>query len=295
MTGSPTVNSRLSINQATLKHATLAEALRATREGGVQAIGLWREPVQQVGLLTAASMLADSGLRFSTHCRGGFFTLPEGRQRRAALDDNRVAIEEAATLARAGAPGSQSVLVLVVGGIPEGSRDLRGARERVRDAIGELAPDASGAGVTLAIEPLHPMYASDRAVVSTLKQALDIAEDFDPAVVGVALDTFHVWWDPDLISQVTRAGRGGRIATFQVCDWRTPLAADVLLSRHYPGDGVIDFAPVTKAVLASGYDRDVEVEIFNADIWADAPGGVVRRTAESFGETISPLLVESRR
>ena len=183
------------------------------------------------------------------------------------------------------------MLVLVAGGLPEGSRDLIGARERVRDAIGELSADAAAAGVTLAIEPLHPMFGSDRCVVSTLGQALDIAADFDPAVVGAAVDTFHIWWDPQVLDQIARAGREGRIATYQVCDWKTPLPADVLLSRHYPGDGVIDFASLTQAVVATGYDRDIEVEIFNADIWAQDPAEVVRRTAESFAAAVSPHLV----
>lgn len=287
MTG---VDPRLSINQATIKHADLATALRVTAEAGVGAIGLWREPVQEVGLATAATMLADSGLRFSSHCRGGFFTLADGPERRAALDSNRVAIEETATLAAAGAPGSTAVLVLVAGGLPAGSRDLVGARERVRDAIGELAPEAAAAGVQLAIEPLHPMYASDRCVVSTLGQALDIAADFDGSVVGAAVDTFHIWWDPDVIAQVERAGREGRIATYQVCDWATPLASDVLLSRHYPGDGVIDFGPITRAVMASGYDRDIEVEIFNEEIWATDPAVAVQRTAAGFASAVSPHL-----
>lgn len=282
---------RLSINQATIKYADLATALRVTAEAGVQGIGLWREPVNEVGLDVAARMLADSGLRFTTHCRGGFFTLPDGPERRAALDDNRRAIEETAALAAAGAEGSTAVLVLVAGGLPEGSRDLIGARERVRDAIGELSADAAAAGVTLAIEPLHPMFGSDRCVVSTLGQALDIAADFDPAVVGAAVDTFHIWWDPQVLDQIARAGREGRIATYQVCDWKTPLPADVLLSRHYPGDGVIDFTSLTQAVVATGYDRDIEVEIFNADIWAQDPAEVVRRTAESFAAAVSPHLV----
>ncbi|MGM7671737.1 sugar phosphate isomerase/epimerase family protein [Microbacterium sp. A93] len=281
---------RLSINQATIKYADLATALRVTVEAGVQAIGLWREPVQAVGLTEAAAMLADSGLRFTTHCRGGFFTIPEGPARRASIDDNRVAIEEAAVLAAAGAEGSTATLVLVAGGLPEGSRDLVGARERVRDAIGELAPDAAAAGVTLAIEPLHPMYASDRCVVATLGQALDIAADFDPAVVGVTVDTFHIWWDPDVISSIQRAGRERRIATYQVCDWKTPLPLDVLLGRHYPGEGVIDFGPMTRAVLESGYDRDIEVEIFNEKVWATDPLEVVRRTAAGFGSAVSPHL-----
>ncbi len=284
------VDPRLSINQATIKYADLATALRVTAEAGVQGIGLWREPVHEVGLDEAARMLAGSGLRFTPHCRGGFFTLPEGPERVAALDDNRRAIEETATLAAAGAEGSTAVLVLVAGGLPEGSRDLVGARERVRDAIGVLSADAAAAGVTLAIEPLHPMFGSDRCVVSTLGQALDIAADFAPAVVGAAVDTFHIWWDPQVVDQIARAGREGRIATYQVCDWKTPLPADVLLSRHYPGDGVIDFGSLTRAVMATGYDRDIGGEIFNADIWAQDPAAVVQRTAASFGEAVSPHL-----
>lgn len=280
----------LSINQATIRRAPLEEALRVTADAGLRSIGLWREPVQEVGLDAAARLLTASGLRFSSHCRGGFFTVPEGPQRRAAIDDNRRAIDECATLAAAGAAGSAAVLVLVVGGLPDGSRDLAGARHRVRDAIGELVPQAQAAGVTLAIEPLHPMYASDRAVVSTLRQALDIAADFDATVVGVAVDTFHIWWDPEVADQIARAGREGRIATYQVCDWRTPLPADVLLARHYPGDGVIDFASLTRSVVAAGYTGDVEVEIFNAEIWDSAPAEVVRRTAEAFHATISPHL-----
>lgn len=284
------VDPRLSINQATIKHADLATALRVTAAAGVQAIGLWREPVQEVGLTEAARLLADSGLRVTTHCRSGFFTMPEGPARRASVDDNLVAIEETATLAAAGASGSTAVLVLVAGGLPEGSRDLAGARERVRDALGELAPHAAAAGVTLAIEPLHPMYATDRCVVSTLGQALDIAADFDPAVVGVTVDTFHIFWDPDVLASIARAGREQRIATYQVCDWKTPLPADVLLGRHYPGDGVIDFASLTRAVTETGYDRDIEVEIFNADIWATDPAEAVRRTASGFATSVSPHL-----
>jgi sugar phosphate isomerase/epimerase len=132
------------------------------------------------------------------------------------------------------------------------------------------------------------MYVSDRAVVSTLGQALDIASDFEPEVVGAVVDTFHVWWDPQVLEQIARAGREGRIASYQVCDWKTPLAADVLLSRHYPGDGVIDFGPLTRAVLATGYDGDIEVEIFNETVWADDPLQVAHRAARSFAAAISP-------
>lgn len=284
---------RLSLNQATIKYAPFDEALRLTRAGGFASIGLWREPVAAVGLDEAARRVADSGLRVSSLCRGGFFTLPEGPERRTAIDDNRRAIDETATLAAAGAPGSAAVLVLVAGGIPAGTTDLIGAWGRVADALTELAPHAASAGVTLAIEPLHPMYASDRAVVSTLKQALDLAEPFDAASIGVVVDTFHIWWDPEAFAQIARAGASGRIASYQVCDWATPLPADVLLARHYPGDGVIDFAAFTQAVEAAGYTGDIEVEIFNQSIW-DAPWPeVVARTAESFGSAVAPHLAAS--
>ena len=284
---------RLSINQATIRYASLDEALAATAAGGVEAIGLWREPVQAVGLDEAARRLGDSGLRLSTYCRGGFFTMPEGPERRASIDDNRRGIEETATLAAAGAAGSRPVFVLVAGGIPDGTTDLVGARARVAEALAELAPEAQAAGVTLAIEPLHPMYASDRAVVSTLKQALDLAAPFDPSVVGVTVDTFNVWWDPEVLPQHARAGAEGRIATYQVCDWKTPLPADVLLGRHYPGDGVIDFATLTAAVEATGYTGDIEVEIFNQEIWDTPFAEVVARTAAGFEAAVVPHLAAS--
>jgi sugar phosphate isomerase/epimerase len=272
---------RLSINQATIKYAPLETALSVVAASGVESIGLWREPVADVGLDTAVQMVADSGLRVSSLCRGGFFTVAEGAARRASIDDNRRAIDETGAL---GAP----TLVLVAGGLPEGSRDLAGARERVRDAIGELAPHAAAAGVSLSIEALHPMYASDRAVISTLGQALDIAQQFPPDVVGVVVDTFHVWWDPQVLDQIARAQQ--HIASYQVCDWATPLPADVLLARHYPGDGVIDFGPITRAVLQAGYVGDIEVEIFNQNIWDDQPDAVVRRTIEAFTATVTPDL-----
>jgi sugar phosphate isomerase/epimerase len=276
-----TAHPRLSLNQATIKYASLEQALAVTAAAGIASIGLWREPVAELGLARAVELVADSGLRVSSLCRAGFFTMPEGAPRRAAIDDNKRAIDEAAAL---GAP----TLVLVAGGIPDGSRDLAGSRERVRDAIGELSGVAGSAGVCLAIEALHPMYVSDRAVISTLGQALEIARQFEPFEVGVVVDTFHVFWDPEVLATILRAGE--YIATYQVCDWATPLPADVLLARHQPGDGIIDFAPITSAVLAAGYRGDVEVEIFNQEIW-DAPAAeTAARTARAFDSVIAPLL-----
>jgi sugar phosphate isomerase/epimerase len=272
---------RMSLNQATIKYASLAEALDVTAAAGIASIGVWREPIAEVGLEQAVRLIADSGLRVSSLCRSGFFTMPDGPARRESLDDNRRAIDEAASV---GAPA----LVVVAGGLPEGSRDLAGARQRVRDAIGELASYARSAGVVLAIEALHPMYVSDRAVVSTLGQAIDIATQFEPSEVGVVVDTFHTFWDPALLDQIARAG--DRIASYQVCDWATPLAADVLLSRHQPGDGVIDFGPITRAVLDAGYRGDVEVEIFNQAVWDAPAAATVERTVRAFDATVTPLL-----
>lgn len=285
-----TPHPRLSLNQATIKHADLATALTVSRDAGYSSIGLWREPVSEVGLADAASMVRDSGLRVSSLCRGGFFTPFEGAERRAAIDDNLRAIDETATLAEAGAAGSRPVLVLVVGGLPAGSRDLIGARARVQEGLAELAGPAERAGVQLAIEPLHPMYASDRAVVSTLGQALQMAEPFPSSAVGVVVDTFHIWWDPDVLGQISRAGAEGRIASYQVCDWATPLPADVLMGRHYPGDGVIDFASLTDAVVQTGYADDIEVEIFNEQVWATDAAQVAARTASAFETSVAPHL-----
>ncbi|WP_091446521.1 sugar phosphate isomerase/epimerase family protein [Micromonospora yangpuensis] len=244
---------RFSFNQATAKHWPLAEVVAGCVDAGVPGVGLWREPVQEYGLARAAKLVRDAGLSVTSLCRGGFFTTDGWR------DENRRAIEEAATL-------GTSVLVLVSGGLPAGSRDLDGARRMVADAVADLAPEAAAAGVTLAIEPLHPMFCSDRCVVATLGQALDIAERFDPGTVGVVVDTYHLWWDDAVYHQIDRAG--SRIAAFQVADWITPLPEGVLLGRGLPGDGCVDLRRFRQAVDAAGYHGPIEVEVFNAEVWA---------------------------
>jgi sugar phosphate isomerase/epimerase len=246
---------RLSLNQWTIRQWSLRDAVDGCARAGVPAIGLWRESVAEAGLPAAIRLVADAGLRVSSLCRGGFLT----GERRAALDDNRRAIEEAAALGAA-------TLVLVVGGLPPGSRDLPAARAAVAATLEALAPEAADAGVLLSLEPLHPMYCADRAVLSTLAQALELAEPFPAEQVGVVVDTFHVWWDPDVMAQIARAG--DRIASFQLADFLTPLPADVLLGRGLPGDGHVDFPPLVAAVEAAGYTGDIEVEVFNADVWA---------------------------
>ncbi|MFE2376087.1 sugar phosphate isomerase/epimerase family protein [Streptomyces sp. NPDC059398] len=259
----------------TVKQLSLPELVTACTDLGVPGVGLWREPVQRYGVEAAAALVREAGLRVTTLCRGGFLTATEPAERAAALADNRTAIDEAVTL-------GTDTLVLVSGGLPAGSRDLHGARERIADALAELGPYAAERGVRLAIEPLHPMFAADRCVVSTLTQALDLAERFPAEQVGVAVDTYHIWWDDRAPAQVVRAGEGGRICTFQLADWTTPLPAGVLNGRGQLGDGSVDLREWRERVDAAGYTGPVEVELFNEELWARDGVELLRETAERY-------------
>ncbi|MET9785324.1 sugar phosphate isomerase/epimerase family protein [Streptomyces canus] len=267
--------SRFSINQMTVKQLSLPELVDACRELGIGNVGLWREPVQSYGVEETAKLVRDAGLTVTTLCRGGFFTAIDPQERARALDDNRRAVDEAATL-------GTDTLVLVSGGLPAGSKDLQGARERIADALSVLGPYAEEHGVKLAIEPLHPMYASDRCVVSTLTQALDLAERFPAQQVGVTVDTYHIWWDDNAPAQIARAGAGGRIHTFQLADWTTPLPEGVLNGRGQIGDGSIDMREWQRYVEAAGYTGAIEVELFNDALWARDGREVLAETAERF-------------
>lgn len=269
--------SRFSINQMTVKQLSMPELVDACVELGVPGVGLWREPVQSYGLDATAKLVRDAGLAVTTLCRGGFLTAIEPAERAAALADNRSAIDEAATL-------GTDTLVLVSGGLPAGSKDLRGARERIADALGELGPYAAERGVRLAIEPLHPMFASDRCVVSTLAQALDLAERFPADQVGVTVDTYHIWWDDTAPAQIARAGASGRIHTFQLADWTTPLPEGVLNGRGQIGDGSVDMREWRSYVEAAGYTGPIEVELFNEGLWARDGREVLAETAARFVE-----------
>ncbi|GAB2953662.1 sugar phosphate isomerase/epimerase [Streptomyces pseudoechinosporeus] len=269
--------SRFSINQMTVKQLSLPELVDACLELGVPGVGLWREPVQSYGVEATAKLIGEAGLAVTTLCRGGFFTAIDPDERAKALDDNRAAIDEAATL-------GTGTLVLVSGGLPAGSKDLHGARERIADALAELGPYAAERGVRLAIEPLHPMFASDRCVVSTLTQALDLAERFPAEQVGVTVDTYHIWWDDQAPAQIARAGAGGRIHTFQLADWTTPLPEGVLTGRGQIGDGAIDMREWKGYVEAAGYTGPIEVELFNDGLWARDGREVLAETAARFVE-----------
>jgi len=266
---------RLSINQETLRQWSLPELAKGCAALGITSVGLWRAPVQEYGIQRTAGLMRDSGLTVTSMCRGGFFTASDPAGRAAALDDNRAAIDEAAAL-------GTDTLVLVSGGLPEGDRDIAAARERVADAIGTLAPYAAERRVRLAIEALHPMYASDRCVVSTLGQALDIAERFPAEQVGVVVDTYHLWWDDLAPAGIARAGESGRIACFQLADWVTPLPEGVLLGRGQLGDGCIDLRGFREQVDAAGYRGAVEVEIFSPALWARDGGEVVAEIAARY-------------
>ncbi|MBD3546000.1 sugar phosphate isomerase/epimerase family protein [Streptomyces sp. JV180] len=266
---------RLSINQETIKQWSLEELAEGCAKAGIGRVGLWRAPVQAYGVERTAQLLSDAGIGVTSLCRGGFFTALDPAERARALDDNRAAIDEAAAL-------STDTLVLVSGGLPPGSRDLHGARERVADALAELAPYAAERGVRLAIEPLHPMFVSDRCVVSTLGQALDLAERFPAEQVGVVVDTYHLWWDDRAPAAIARAGAGGRIHAFQLADWITPLPAGVLLGRGQLGDGSVDFRAFRSAVESTGYDGPIEVEIFNEALWAREGAEVLDEVAERY-------------
>ncbi len=252
---------RLSLNQATVRHLGLREAAALCARHDIPAIGLWRDRVAETGLAEAVSAVRAAGLHVSSLCRGGFFTRADPDGRRAARADNRAAIAEAAEL-------GADTLVLVCGGLMPGQRDLGLARRMVADAIGELVPEAQRLGVRLGIEALHPMFCADRCVISSLGEAVDLALRFPADAVGVVVDTYHVWWDARLPEEVARAGSAGRrIVSYQVCDWVLPLPQDTLLGRGHPGDGVIDFGPISASVAAAGYRGYVEVEIFNSEVW----------------------------
>ncbi|MBU8549854.1 sugar phosphate isomerase/epimerase [Streptomyces sp. Babs14] len=272
---------RFSINQMTVKQLSLPELTAACRDLGVGNVGLWREPVQAYGVEAAAKLVRDAGLTVTTLCRGGFLTATDRDARARALADNRRAVDEAATL-------GTDTLVLVSGGLPPGDKDLRAARERIADALAELGPYAEEHGVRLAIEPLHPMYASDRCVVSTLTQALDLAERFPAHQVGVTVDTYHIWWDDRAPEQIARAGAGGRIHTFQLADWTTPLPEGVLNGRGQIGDGAIDMREWQGYVEAAGYTGAIEVELFNEGLWARDGREVLAETAQRFAAHVAP-------
>ena len=262
----------LSINTATVrKQGDLVAITEACARAEIKAISPWRDQVSAVGLNRAVAAVKDAGLELSGYCRGGMFPADAARLPEAT-DDNRRAVDEAVAL---GAP----CLVLVVGGLPQYSRpgsqpskDIDAARAMVEDGIATLLEYSRQAGLPLAIEPLHPMYAADRACVNTMRQALDICDRVDPertGMLGLAVDVYHVWWDPELREQIRRTGQD-RLLAYHVCDWLVPTT-DLLLDRGMMGDGVIDLRGIRQEVEAVGYAGYSEVEIFSENNWWTKP------------------------
>src|SRR5258705_4797921 len=255
---------RHSFNEMTADPWSLEQVVRNCSTTGIPYIGVWGHKLTG-DAAKASAMIRGEGLRVSSLCRGGWFSAPNSEERRKRVADNRLAIEEAALL---GAP----VVVIVSG--PANGQTLEDARATVLDGLLEILPDAEKAGVTLGIEPLHPMYAAERSVVVTLKQANDLADRLSSAAAGVVVDVFHVWWDPDVLQQIERAR--GKIAGFHVSDWPVPLPG-ILMGRAMMGDGVIELRKLRQAVDATGYDGPIEVEIFNEEIWNTADDGLLER------------------
>lgn len=270
----------LSINTATVRKSRgvdlpLPEIIEACARRGIRAISPWRDQVAAAGLDTISRLVRTHSLELSGYCRGGMFPAADARGLAAARGDNRRAVDEACELRAA-------CLVLVVGGLPgalagkPAHKDIQLARSQVRDGIGELLDYARTMRMPLAIEPLHPMYAADRACINTLEQALDVCDEMDPAggasaaniepaALGVAVDVYHVWWDPKLKAQIERAGKR-RLLAFHVCDWLTPTT-DLLNDRGMMGDGVIDIPRIRGWMEAQGFEGYSEVEIFSAANW----------------------------
>ena len=264
----------LSINLATVRSQwDMRQAVAGCLRHGITAIAPWRDQVAAIGLDAAARLVRDEGLRVTGLCRGGMFPAPDAAGRQAALDDNRRALDEAAAL-------NAECLVLVVGGLPAGSKDIAGARAMVNDGVAALAEHARAVKMPLAIEPLHPMYAADRACVNTLRHALDICEAVGDGV-GVAIDVYHVWWDPELPEQIARAGKA-RILAHHICDWLVPTK-DLLLDRGMMGDGVVDLAGIRATIERAGFRGHQEVEIFSRDDWWKRdPDEVLRTCVERY-------------
>ncbi|WP_075214226.1 sugar phosphate isomerase/epimerase family protein [Mongoliimonas terrestris] len=259
----------LSINFATVRQlGDFGAIVDGCLKHGITAISPWREHIHAVGLDEAARIVKANGLTVTGVCRGGFFPAPDETGRRAAIDENLRCIDEAAAL-------GADCLVMVVGGLPKGSKDIKGARAMVADGLAAILPHARAAGVPIAIEPLHPFYAADRACVNMLGQALDLCDALGDGI-GVAIDVYHVWWDPDLDAEIARAGAGGRILAHHICDWLVPTV-HVLNDRGMMGDGVIDLKRFRAMIEAAGFHGAQEVEIFS-EVWGAKPGDEVLAT-----------------
>ena len=272
----------LSMNTATVrKQWQLPQIIDACARRGIRAISPWRDQVAAAGLEATRQQLKDHGMQLSGYCRGGFYPASDAAGLAAALDDNRRAIDEAKTL-------DAACLVLVVGSLPGALSgkpqytDIARARHEVHDGIAASLAYAREVGMPLAIEPLHPMQAAERACINTLEHALDLCDALDPGqtgMLGVAMDVYHCWWDPKLQQQIARAGdaKHTRLLAYHVCDWLTPTR-DLLNDRGMMGDGVVELKKIRGWVEQAGFAGFAEVEIFSELDWWQRPGDEVLDT-----------------
>lgn len=272
---------QLSLNTATVREQwDLRQCVEGCARHGIGGIAPWRDKLHEAGVDEGARMIKNAGLTVSGLCRGGWYTA-QGALTDDVLDDNKRAVDEAVAI-------GATCLVMVVGGLAEGSKDIAGARELVTEGLSKTLDYARTANMPIAIEPLHPMYAADRACVNTMGQALDICDALDPdktGAMGVACDVYHVWWDPDLSAQIKRAGRE-RMLAFHICDWLVPTN-DLLLDRGMMGDGIIDIKGIREQVEAVGFTGLNEVEIFSANNWWTRDADDVLATMVERGQTSS--------
>jgi len=269
-------HSALAINSATVKILDLKGLIDGCARAGITTIAPWRDQIQEVGISQAGKMIRDAGLKVTSLVRAGLFTAADEAGRKAAIEDNLRALDEAVGIGAAN-------LLLIAGGLPSGSKDIVGARKQVRDGLATLLPYARQASMPLALEPLHPMTAADRGCVTTLGNANDLCEELGEGL-GVAIDVYHVWWDPTLPREIVRAGK--RILGFHVCDWLVPTT-DLLTDRGMMGDGIIDIKSIRKMVEGAGYEAPIDVEIFSANNWWKRdPGEVLRICVERFRSVV---------
>jgi sugar phosphate isomerase/epimerase len=262
----------LSLNLATVRRQwNLREAVAAAARHGFAGVAPWRDMVAETGTAEAAHIFGGSGLRVTGYCRAGLFPAADAVGRQAAIDDNKRAIDEAAAI-------GAECLVMIGGGLPKGSRDLAGARKMFAHGIAAVLPHARAAKVPLALEPMHPMYAADRGCITTLAEMSDLCDALGDGL-GIAVDTYHVWWDPNLAREIARAG--SRIIGHHICDWLVPTR-HLLTDRGMMGDGVIDFPAIRRMIEAAGYRGIQEVEIFSEDWWARPGDEVLTTVMERF-------------
>ena len=264
--------SRLCIHTITTKPWPIETAIERFSARGVAAMTVWRDALEGRDIAATGKRIRDAGMDVVSLCRGGFFPAETAAAREEALDDNRRAIDEAAAL---GAP----LVVLVCGAVPGQPLDV--SRSQIREGIEGVLPHAQAAGVKLGVEPLHPLYADSRSAVNTMAQANDICARIDSPFVGVVVDVYHLWWDPDLEREIRRCGQHGQLFAFHVCDWRTPTE-DLLNDRGLMGEGCINIRQIRGWVEEAGFDGYNEVEIFSDRYWAMDQEQVLERIVEAY-------------